>query len=162
MIASTLILAIGFATFSLYRINRLHADAARLSEKIKTLEDSIKKTPFILRKKMNRLLLLQKQHDGEPVSTITFRKSGKSAPILFPWETIFATARDEGMGLTGTCEGNGDCGLCAISIISGEESLSPPAPEEIALLKKLELPDGARLSCQSRANGNIVVDFLQH
>lgn len=160
MILLALILAVAFAALSLYKLNCLHASVIRLKEKTKAIEKSLKSTPFILRKKINRLILLQKKHAGEPVSMITFKKSGKSAPILFPWETLFTTAQDEGFGLTGTCEGNGDCGLCAITIISGKENLSPLTPAEDALLKKLEFPDGVRLSCQSRANGHIVIDFL--
>lgn len=161
MIWLLMLVAVGLAAVSLLAINRIDSHLATLDSSIKTLDESIKNSPYLLRKKLNRLLLLQKRLDGETVPSITFQKSGKSAPILYPWETVFATAQDEGLGLSGTCEGNGDCGLCAISIISGNENLSPLTAEEDALLKKLELPAGVRLSCQSRAKGNIVVDFLQ-
>jgi ferredoxin len=160
VISSALILAVGCAAFFLFKLCRLHGSAVRLGEKTKALAESTKKTSLALRKKIIRPLLLQKAFDNEPVPTITFAKSGKSAPILFPWESIYATAQDEGFGLTGTCEGNGDCGLCAIAVISGKENLSPPTPAEESLLKKLDLPAGARLSCQSRAKGDIVIDFL--
>lgn len=162
MISVILILAIGLTALSLYKVKLLRAETSHLDEKIAVLEESVKNTPFLLKKKLARILLSQKLQDRESISTITFKKAAKSASILFPWDTIFTTAQDEGMGLTGTCEGNGDCGLCAFTVISGEENLSPLTPEEDALLKKLELPAGARLSCQSRAKGNIVIDFLQY
>ncbi len=161
MISVILILTIGLVAISLYKAKLLSTEAAHLDKTVSTLEESIKSTPFLLKKKLARILLSQKLHDRESVSTITFKKAGRSAAILFPWDSIFTSAQDEGMGLTGTCEGNGDCGLCAFTVISGEENLSPLTSEEDALLKKLELPAGARLSCQSRAKGNIVIDFLQ-
>lgn len=157
-----LLLAItGLALASLVTINGLKAKISALEATIKTLDDSIKNTPVILRKKMNRLLILQKKHMGEAFPTITIQKSGQSFPIVFPWETVFNAAQDDGLGLSGTCEGNGDCGLCAMTIISGNENLNPPTPEEENLLKKLEFPVGVRLSCQSRVKGNVVVDFLR-
>ncbi|MBI4389499.1 MAG: 2Fe-2S iron-sulfur cluster binding domain-containing protein [Nitrospinae bacterium] len=157
--AIVLVLALVLTAFGLYRMNRIEAETRALQEKIKGFDEAVKKTPYRLRRKLNRLLLLE--NGRGPFPTVTFAKSGKSARVFFPWETIFAIAQEEGMGLTGTCEGNGDCGLCAIKIVSGEEHLSPTSREEEDLMKKLELPPGARLSCQSRATGDIVVDFIQ-
>jgi ferredoxin len=161
MIWILLLATTGLALASLITINGLTAKITALEKNIKTLDDSIKNTPIILRKKMNRLLVLQKKHAGESFPTVTIQNTGQSVPIIFPWETIFNAAQDDGLGLSGTCEGNGDCGLCGITIISGNENLNPPTPEEETLLKKLEFPAGVRLSCQSRVKGNVVIDFLR-
>ncbi|MBI4384454.1 MAG: 2Fe-2S iron-sulfur cluster binding domain-containing protein [Nitrospinae bacterium] len=160
MTSLILILAVGLTAFSLHGTRKVEAETRALEEKIKGLDEAVKKTPFRLRRKLNRLLLLE--NGRGPFPTVTFAKSGKSARVFFPWETIFSIAQEEGMGLTGTCEGNGDCGLCAISVVSGEDHLSPKSREEEDLMKKMELPAGARLSCQSRATGDIVVDFIQY
>ncbi|MFQ5444723.1 MAG: 2Fe-2S iron-sulfur cluster-binding protein, partial [Nitrospinales bacterium] len=115
-----------------------------------------------LRKKLNRMVRFQKQAAGEPIPTLLFKKQDKKVAVLFPYESIYSIAQDEGFGLTGTCEGNGDCGLCVISIHSGAESLTPMNKEEKDILEKLGHPDGTRLSCQSRPTGDVTVDFIDY
>lgn len=161
MTSAALIAAIVLIAASLQTLRRLRAEADDARGKLKELEGAIQKTPFQLRKKLHRALLLENRENGNPFPTVTFDAAGKSAKILFPWETIFTVAQEEGMGLTGTCEGNGDCGLCAIAVISGENNLTPKGQSEDDLLKKMEFPANARLSCQSRATGDVVVDFIQ-
>ena len=91
---------------------------------------------------------------------MTYQKLEKRVQVLLPSDNIYTLAEDEGFGLFGTCEGNGDCGLCAISIVSGAENLSPLSRVEQKILEKLVYPSGTRLSCQARIQGDVVVNFL--
>ena len=115
-----------------------------------------------MRGKLNQLIVFQRQQAGEPIPTLTFKKLGKTVNVLSPLDTIYSIAEDEGFGLTGTCEGNGDCALCTITIVAGIENISPMEENEVAILKQLKKPEGCRLSCQSRVKGNMVVDFLEY
>lgn len=154
-------LAVMVLALSLLKTSRLLHEFEALDGKTRELQDRFKVTRHHLRKKLNRLVILQKQEAGEPVPTVTFKKLGKTARILFPTDTIYSIAEDEGFGLSGTCEGNADCGLCAVSILSGAENLDPIGEEEAAVLKKMGFPQGSRLSCQPRVTGDLVVDFLE-
>jgi ferredoxin len=51
---------------------------------------------------------------------------------------------------------SGRCGVCAIRVLSGGDTLSPRTAKEEQLLAMLGVEDPAvRLACQSRAHGDI-------
>ena len=47
----------------------------------------------------------------------------------------------------------GNCGVCAIEIVSGMENLTRRTPEETATINKKKLSDRHRLGCQCAPNG---------
>ncbi|MFQ5671653.1 MAG: 2Fe-2S iron-sulfur cluster-binding protein [Nitrospinales bacterium] len=153
--------ALAVLTLSVMKTSRLFQEFETLNKQIGGLREQFQSTRLRLRKKINRLVVLQKESAGETIPTVTFQKLGKTVNVLFPDDTIYSLAEDEGFGLTGTCEGNGDCALCAISIVSGAENISPMEEEEAAILKQLDRPAGCRLSCQAHVKGDIVVNFLE-
>jgi len=153
--------ALAVLTLSAMKTSRLFREFATLDKQIRELQEHFQSTRLHLRKKINRLVVLQKELSWEPIPTVTFQKLGKTVNVLSAGDTIYSLAEDEGFGLTGTCEGNGDCALCTIAIVSGTENISPMDEDEAAILKKLDRPAGCRLSCQSRVTGDIVVDFLE-
>lgn len=55
----------------------------------------------------------------------------------------------------GCCQGQ--CGACAIKIVSGEENLSPITKQEQATLNRLGL-HSHRLACQCALKGDVVID----
>ena len=55
----------------------------------------------------------------------------------------------------GCCQGQ--CGACAIKVISGEENLSPKTKQEKATLSRLKL-NSHRLAFQCALKGDIVID----
>ena len=133
-----------------------------LDQQTRDLQEQFKSTCLHLRKQLNHVIALQKQQAGEPIPTLTFNKLGKTVKVLSSLDTIYSIAEDEGFGLTGTCEGNGDCALCTITILKGNEHISPMEEVEAAILKQLQRPAGCRLSCQARVTGDMVVDFLEY
>ena len=55
------------------------------------------------------------------------------------------------------CGGRGRCSTCRVRVERGAENLSPAAPDELAVLKRVAAPDGIRLACQARAFGDIAI-----
>jgi len=51
----------------------------------------------------------------------------------------------------------GNCGTCAIRIVSGYENLTQCSPAERVTLQKIGKGQGFRLACQCALNGNIDV-----
>ncbi len=128
--------------------------------KLRELHESMESSRKILQNKLNRNLALQKQLASEIVPKITFQKLGVITQALLPSDTVYSLADDEGHGLSGTCEGNGDCGLCAMSILSGAENFDPITDIEKEILEKLDYPKGTRLSCQAKIRGDATVNFM--
>lgn len=155
------LLAVAFAAAAFLKTSRLLKGLGTLDDETRQLQDQFKSTRLRLKEKLDRLILWRKRRAGETIPTVTFQKLGKTVNILFPADTLFSIAEEEGFGLSGTCEGNGNCGLCVVSILSGSENISPMNTEEEALLKKLGYAKGSRLSCQPRIKGDVVVDFLE-
>ena len=131
-----------------------------LDIKLKELNQTIESSRKLLKNKLNRNLILEKLSTSKPIPKITFQKIGITTEVLLNSETVYSLAEDEGCGLSGTCEGNGDCGLCAMAIISGAENFDPPNEIEKEILSKLNYPQGTRLSCQAKIQGDATVDFM--
>ncbi|GAB5030983.1 ferredoxin [Nannochloropsis oceanica] len=54
------------------------------------------------------------------------------------------------------CGGGGQCGTCAVQIISGAKNLNPKSPVEVKALGG-KRGDDIRLSCCTRASGDVVI-----
>lgn len=52
----------------------------------------------------------------------------------------------------------GDCGVCAIKILEGEQNLSKCTRQEKHTLKQRGCGEGCRLACQCALNGDVVVE----
>ena len=154
------IICVAFLISIIKQTNLLKNEYACLEIKIKSLSKTIESSRKHLQKKLNRNLILQKRSAGEPIPVITFQKLGITVPVLLPSDTVYTLAEDEGCGLSGTCEGNGDCGLCAMDIVSGSENFDSISDIEKEILNKLNYPEGARLSCQAKIRGDATVNFM--
>jgi len=58
------------------------------------------------------------------------------------------------------CGGRGRCTTCRVRVWRGLEDLAPPAPIELAALKRVGAPDGIRLACQVRPTSDVSVTPL--
>lgn len=154
------IVSIILLIISLKKTFQLQTEILKIQNRMGMLKDNIDINRQYLRKKLNRNLHLQKQLDNELIPLITYQKLGKTIQALLPSDTVYTLADDEGFGLSGTCEGNGDCGLCAMLVITGEQNLTPISEVEQEVLNKSDYPQGTRLSCQARVLGNITVNFI--
>lgn len=153
--------ALAILASSIFKTSRILREFEVMDDQSQKLQEKFQSTRIHLRKKLNRLVVMQRRQAGESTPTVTFQKLGKTVPALFASDTIYSIAEDEGFGLSGTCEGNGDCALCVITIVSGAENITAMSEDEAAILKQMEKPPGCRLSCQSKVRGDMVVDFLE-
>ncbi|GEM_PF-1710813 len=155
------ILALLVLSFSFFKTKSLEKDLKDLDSRIQTLKETATQIPFQLKSKVNRIMTLERNYNSQPIPIVNYKKLGKSVPSFFPSDTIYSLAEDEGFGLSGTCEGNGDCGLCAIEIVEGAENINPKNDIEKEILEKLDYKDGIRLCCQTKITGNITVNFIE-
>jgi ferredoxin, 2Fe-2S len=76
-------------------------------------------------------------------------------------DTIMAAAQAQGYYWPTTCGGQGRCTTCALTVVSGQENLSEMGHSERqaieAELGSVALARGARLACQARVLGDVVV-----
>ncbi len=58
------------------------------------------------------------------------------------------------------CGGRGRCTTCRVRVWRGLEGLAPPAPIEVAALKRVGAPEGIRLACQVRPTSGVSITPL--
>jgi ferredoxin len=88
--------------------------------------------------------------------TLTFCQYKRSIQLREGTELVRIPHIDATAPLKFGC-GKGQCGTCAIKIVSGEENLSPKTKEEEATLSRLRL-DSHRLACQCALKGDVVIE----
>ena len=96
-----------------------------------------------------------------PTARVEVLPAGITLDVL-PDETVLAAAQRLGYWWPTTCGGAAECGLCAFIPESGAEHFSPMMPEEEGMLAIIAPTLGkaggdARLACQTRVNGDVVV-----
>lgn len=75
-----------------------------------------------------------------------------------PGESVFSTGRRTGVPISTHCTGNGNCGLCRVTVEDGADVLSSPSRIETLRLTEAELAGGLRLSCQAKVgSGQVTV-----
>ena len=153
--------AVLFLSFSVFKVKSLDKNLKDLDSHIQELKKRATEMPFQLKGKINALMILERKNNSQPVPIVCYEKLDKSVPSFFQSDTIYSLAEDEGFGLTGTCEGNGDCGLCAIEILEGAENVNPKNNIEKEILEKLNYQDGIRLCCQTNITGNVKINFIE-
>ncbi|MCL5734235.1 MAG: ASKHA domain-containing protein [Actinobacteria bacterium] len=70
---------------------------------------------------------------------------------------VYLAAREDGVGLTSLCAGEGTCGKCKIRVVSGE--VSPLHEREREALSVEEIAQGYRLACLTQVHGDIRVEI---
>src|SRR6516165_4812510 len=98
---------------------------------------------------------------------VVFTPSGKRG--RFPVGTpLLQAARSLGVDVDSVCGGRAICGRCQVLVMEGEftkhgvssraANLTPVSAAEQSYASRRPLPSGHRLSCQSRLEGDLVVD----
>lgn len=74
-------------------------------------------------------------------------------------ENLFTLSKRLGIKIPTSCNGKGNCGLCRITIINGEECLNKQTKAEINHLGNVYFINKKRLSCQTKfiTDGIIIV-----
>jgi ferredoxin len=51
-----------------------------------------------------------------------------------------------------------DCGICIVTVVTGEDNLSPPTASEADFLKAMRADPDERLACQCRVLGDVTIE----
>ncbi len=92
------------------------------------------------------------------VHKVDFEPIGKRIDVR-EGETLMDAARRAGIGLASVCGGDGTCGRCRVSILSGQ--VSSPTEAERQFLSQIELDSGWRLACRSQVASDVKVHVPQ-
>jgi ferredoxin len=71
--------------------------------------------------------------------------------------TILTAATSAGVPLGQSCDGEGICGWCRVSILGGMENLSPPTELEETLRASLGFAPEERAACLARVRGDVTI-----
>ncbi|MBI5428507.1 MAG: (2Fe-2S)-binding protein, partial [Nitrospinae bacterium] len=73
---------------------------------------------------------------------------------------LLTLAREDNILISTGCYGEGTCGQCAFTVVSGAENLTAPTEQEKTSLNNLGLNDGRRLACQCKIKGDLTARLV--
>lgn len=79
-------------------------------------------------------------------------------PITGPDKVILRSIREAGLDWMHACGGKGRCTTCKMRILEGAEHLGTRSAAEVKYFAAGKLRKDERLACQSRTNGDVVVE----
>ncbi len=74
-----------------------------------------------------------------------------------PGETIYNVVRRNKLPLGSSCDGDGVCDKCRVTVLAGMQFLSPINDVEARLIREHGLGEDERVSCQTHILGDIVI-----
>ena len=81
---------------------------------------------------------------------------GRTVRVPRGW-TVLEASRSHHIPHLSMCGGRARCSTCRVRIVAGGDQCPPPAQNELDTLNRIHAPDGTRLACQLRPQGNITV-----
>ena len=91
--------------------------------------------------------------------SVTFLPGGARIPCA-AGESVFEVARRSRIAVNTACVGQANCGLCRVTVVSGEEHLSAFTAGERKHLGNVYFINKVRLSCQARiGDGDVTVSI---
>lgn len=87
---------------------------------------------------------------------VHFVPLGKSREIK-AGSTVLAAASQCDIPIGQSCMGEGICGWCKVTVVTGQEHLVPPGNLELKLIHEKEFRDDERAACLAKINGDITV-----
>lgn len=89
---------------------------------------------------------------------ITFQPAGVTIDVN-PGTTVFGAAAMAGVAIPSQCGGKCACALCRVTVLQGEDLVSPMTWEEEGHMGNVFYLTRERLSCQLRVFGDVVVQI---
>lgn len=87
---------------------------------------------------------------------VDFEPVGKRVELP-PGTSLLEAARQAGIELASACGGEGSCGQCRVTVVSG--AVSPLLDSEEFILTELEIYQGDRLACCTNIEGDVKVNI---
>ena len=89
-----------------------------------------------------------------PTYIVDFEPLGRSVTVK-AGTSLLEAARKAGIDLMATCDGQGSCGLCCVSILGGQ--VSAISQDEEFNMSEADLDEHHRLACCARVYSPVVV-----
>jgi adenylate cyclase len=105
------------------------------------------------------------------IRAVIEKRNGRLVSIAYPTRTVkvprgwtvLDASRAHYLAHTSMCGGRARCSTCRVRVVSGTEHCLPPTEEERHTLQRIHAPDGTRLACQLRPQGDIgVIPLVTH
>lgn len=90
------------------------------------------------------------------MAKVTFHPLNKTREIR-AGATILAAANQCAVPIGQSCMGDGICGWCRVTILTGGEHLAPPGDLEKHLMKEKGFAHNERAACLARVKGDVTV-----
>ena len=81
---------------------------------------------------------------------------GRTVRVPRGW-TVLEASRSHHIPHLSMCGGRARCSTCRVRIVAGGDHCPPPAQNELDTLNRIHAPEGTRLACQLRPQGNVTV-----
>ena len=158
-----LIIALGVAilVWLLKQVYVLKEIVSKLQQNIIDLDYSLQTGWVNNSEKTKRLVQHLNQQELLPIYCVSFKNVNRKLYVTSPKMNLLTLAKEDNIGISTGCYGEGTCGQCAFVPLEGAENLSPREEKETLALQMFNYPKNARLSCQCKVNGNMTVELLQ-
>ena len=87
---------------------------------------------------------------------VIFVPGGKTREVR-PGATILAAANQAKLPIGQSCDGEGICGWCRVTVVQGLEHLAPPTELEKKLMAACSFGAHERAACLAKVRGDITV-----
>ena len=87
---------------------------------------------------------------------VRFEPSGREIRVR-PGTALLAAARQAGLPVGSSCDGDGICAACGLRILEGAPNLTRERPLETKAKADNGIDAALRLSCLARVTGDVVV-----
>jgi adenylate cyclase len=81
---------------------------------------------------------------------------GRTVRVPRGW-TVLEASRSHHIPHLSMCGGRARCSTCRVRVVAGGDQCPPPAQNELDTLARIHDPEGTRLACQLRPQGNVTV-----
>jgi adenylate cyclase len=152
MVKEVSILAQDPAWFS---ANVLRVDAAQAS-KLTRMSDGLLAMYFALIAAVFVARLVRRTVEGIRGELVSIAYPGRTVRVPRGW-TVLEASRSHRIPHLSLCGGRARCSTCRVRIVAGGDRCPPPAQDELNTLKRIHAPEGTRLACQLRPQGNVAV-----
>ena len=100
--------------------------------------------------------LLRRAVESFRGNLVSITYPGRTVSVPRGW-TILEASRSHHIPHLSMCGGRARCSTCRVRVVAGGDQCPPPAPNEINTLNRIHAPEGTRLACQLRPQGNVTV-----
>jgi adenylate cyclase len=138
-----------------FSANILSLDAGQTGKLART-SDSLLVLYFALIGAVFVARMVRRSFEGLRGKLISITYPGRTVRVPRGW-TVLEASRSHHIPHLSMCGGRARCSTCRVRVVIGVDNCPPPAQNELDTLNRIHAPDGTRLACQLRPQGNVTV-----